>query len=235
MRKIQGINEIDLLNAFAPIYNVNGINNFTEGTGKSQSFFFFTDNKEFVIKTVKESEYKLTIKKGLLKHYHRHIYLNNGTLLSRFFGLFSVRIGHMERIHFIVMNNLIGNDLANVEQIYDLKGSLHNRRVRGKVREEDIKNTTVLKDQDFLEDCKNLPKFDKEVERQLKNLIVLDAGFLEKNRLMDYSLLLIKVNQGMNTLVSADSFIGKPLVYSFLNRDTKDPQVTVLSDERPES
>jgi hypothetical protein len=57
-RKLK-ISEDFLFNSFAPLHNIQAIHNFFTGSGKSSSFFFFSDNKAFVLKTLKESERKL--------------------------------------------------------------------------------------------------------------------------------------------------------------------------------
>ena len=45
-----------LFESFVPIHNIQSIHNFFTGSGKSSSFFFFSDNKQFVLKTLKDSE-----------------------------------------------------------------------------------------------------------------------------------------------------------------------------------
>lgn len=49
---------------------------FQEGSGKSASFFFFTANKKFVIKTLKQEELDLLAKKGVLEKYYNHLSKN---------------------------------------------------------------------------------------------------------------------------------------------------------------
>lgn len=68
-----GVNEDLLFTSFAPIHNIQAIHNFFTGSGKSQSFFFFSDNKTFVLKTLKESEKKLLLDNGVLESYFTHI------------------------------------------------------------------------------------------------------------------------------------------------------------------
>lgn len=59
IRRKFNVSETMLFNSFAPIHNITAIHNFFTGSGKSQSFFFFSDNKAFVLKTMRESEKKL--------------------------------------------------------------------------------------------------------------------------------------------------------------------------------
>jgi Phosphatidylinositol-4-phosphate 5-Kinase len=47
---------------------------FQEGSGKSASFFFFTENRQFVIKTLKDEELELLARKGVLEKYYNHIH-----------------------------------------------------------------------------------------------------------------------------------------------------------------
>lgn len=49
----------ELFESFAPINNKQAINNFFTGAGKSNSFFLFTDDKRFVLKTLKVTEFEL--------------------------------------------------------------------------------------------------------------------------------------------------------------------------------
>ena len=58
----------------------------------------------------------------------------------------------MEKVTFVIMDNLIGQDFMNIKRIYDLKGSTLGRRT--KLTEKEKKEETglkVLKDLDFLE------------------------------------------------------------------------------------
>ncbi len=118
-----------LFESFAPIHNFQAIHNFFTGSGKSSSFFFFTDNKTFVLKTLKDSEKKLLLEQGVLENYYNYIMNTDQTLLSEFYGVFSIRVANMAEITCFIMDNLLGKDFFNIERIYDLKGSTHNRIV----------------------------------------------------------------------------------------------------------
>jgi 1-phosphatidylinositol-4-phosphate 5-kinase len=83
---------------------------FQEGLGKSASFFFFTENSQFVIKTLKDEELELLAKKGLLEKYCSYIDKNPQSLLARFYGIFTVKIKYMKPINIIIMDNLMGKD-----------------------------------------------------------------------------------------------------------------------------
>ena len=82
---------------------------FQEGSGKSASFFFFTQDKRFVIKTLKDEELELMARKGLLEKYYNHIHKNPKSLLARFYGIYTVKIKYMKPINLIIMDNLMGD------------------------------------------------------------------------------------------------------------------------------
>jgi len=118
---------------------------FQIGSGKSDSFFFNTANNQFIIKTLKEDECKLLVRKGILEKYYQHIKRNPRSLLARFYGIYTVKIKFMKPISVVIMDNLMGQHIEDVISIYDLKGSTHKRRTVN------IKNNrTVKKDLNFL-------------------------------------------------------------------------------------
>lgn len=88
--------------------------------GKSGSFFYFSRDYRFIIKTIHHSEHKFLRK--ILKDYHTHIKSNPHTLLSRFYGLHRVKLPRGRKIHFLIMNNLFPPH-RDVHETYDLKVS----------------------------------------------------------------------------------------------------------------
>lgn len=144
--------EDHLFQSFIPIHNVQAIYNFFTGTGKSSSFFFFSDNKSYVLKTLKESEKKLLLENGILENYYNYVMSNKDTLLSKYFGVYQIKIPNMQDITCFIMDNLLGADYINIERIYDLKGSTFGRKVE--LTENEIKEGSgfkVLKDLNFME------------------------------------------------------------------------------------
>jgi len=120
---------------------------FQIGSGKSDSFFFYTANNQFIIKTLKDDELNLLVKKGILEKYSSHLKKNPRSLLSRFYGIYTVKIKFMKPISVVVMDNLMGDFIEEVTSIYDLKGSMH-RRYTKKIKS----NRTVRKDLNLLMD-----------------------------------------------------------------------------------
>lgn len=59
-----------------------------EGAGASGSFFFFSYDQKFLIKTLTESEVKILDK--LIHPYIDHLVKNPDSLLARIYGLFTI-------------------------------------------------------------------------------------------------------------------------------------------------
>merc|ERR1719419_542378 len=137
---------------------------------KSGSFFFFTHNTRYMVKTITKSESKLLRK--ILQDYYSYICKHPHSLLTKFFGMHRVKPHKRKATRFIITGSVFWTDLE-LDKIYDLKGSTHGRRAS--------KKDFVKKDQDFLNDGDVL----KLVKEQLR----LDTDFLRKLHIMDYSLL----------------------------------------------
>lgn len=86
--------------------------------GKSGSFFYFSRDYRFIIKTISHTEHKFLRK--ILKDYHKHVLENPHTLISRFYGLHRVKLPHGRKIHFVIMNNLFPPH-RDIHETYDLK------------------------------------------------------------------------------------------------------------------
>jgi len=121
--------------------------NFQEGSGKSASFFFFTENKQFVIKTLKDEELDLLARKGLLEKYYNFLKSNPESMLARFYGIFTIKIKFMKPINVIIMDNIMGKHSDDIVRVFDLKGSTFQRIHPGP-----FKNTTTRKDLNFKEE-----------------------------------------------------------------------------------
>lgn len=152
--------------------------------GKSGSFFYFSRDYRFIIKTIHRSEHKFLRK--ILRQYHDHVKSNPHTLISRFYGLHRVKLPRGRKIHFVIMNNLMPPH-RDVHETYDLKGSTVSREYP-----EDkaaLNPRATLKDLNWLHRGKVLelgPDKRALLFEQLKN----DTAFLQKLGIMDYSLLL---------------------------------------------
>ncbi|KEP46380.1 phosphatidylinositol-4-phosphate 5-kinase [Rhizoctonia solani 123E] len=119
--------------------------------GKSGSFFYYSRDYRFIIKTIHHAEHKFLRK--ILPKYYAHIASNPHTLLLRFYGLHRVKLPHGRKIHFVVMNNLFPAHL-DIHETYDLKGSTVGRGYNeAKARENP---RAVLKDVNWIHRHKQL-------------------------------------------------------------------------------
>lgn len=156
--------------------------------GKSGSFFYFSRDFRFIIKTIHHSEHKMLRK--ILKDYYNHVQNNPNTLISQFYGLHRVKLPFGRKIHFVVMNNLFPPH-RDIHRTFDLKGSTLGRRFThpkpGSVSSG--KRQIVYKDEDFLEQNESIQLGPKKREQFLKQLEI-DVELLKRLHIMDYSLLI---------------------------------------------
>mmetsp|Transcript_71793 Transcript_71793/g.215811 ORF Transcript_71793/g.215811 Transcript_71793/m.215811 type:complete len:739 (+) Transcript_71793:414-2630(+) len=146
--------------------------------GKGGGFFFWSLDRRFMVKTLEPSEYAGL--KSLLPRYYRHLWSRPGSLLSRYYGAYSITIhGHTK--HFVVMESVFHSAPGGkVHEIYDLKGSWIDRHSNlpdasmGTYKDLDLKKPFQLPHANaaaLLEDLSH------------------DSELLETSGLMDYSLL----------------------------------------------
>lgn len=148
--------------------------------GKSGSFFYFSHDYRFIIKTIRPGEHKLFLR--FLQAYYEHVQANPQTLLSQFYGLHRVKLPGRRKIHFVIMNNLFPPH-RDVHEVYDLKGSTVSREQLS------AKPTAVLKDMNWLKRGRAIelgPAKRALFEQQLRR----DVALLQRLRIMDYSLLI---------------------------------------------
>ncbi|CCU97814.1 unnamed protein product [Malassezia sympodialis ATCC 42132] len=148
--------------------------------GKSGSFFYFSHDYRFIIKTIRHGEHKLFLR--FLQAYYEHVQANPQTLLSQFYGLHRVKLPGRRKIHFVIMNNLFPPH-RDVHEVYDLKGSTVSRE------QTSAKPSAVLKDINWLKRGRTIelgPTKRALFEQQLRR----DVALLQRLRIMDYSLLI---------------------------------------------
>ena len=148
--------------------------------GKSGSFFYFSHDYRFIIKTIRSEEHRLFMR--FLPAYYEHVRGNPHTLLSQFYGLHRVKLPGRRKIHFVIMNNLFPSH-RDVHEVYDLKGSTVSREQLS------AKPSAVLKDMNWLQRDRYVelgPQKRAQFERQLR----ADVSLLQRLQLMDYSLLI---------------------------------------------
>lgn len=151
--------------------------------GKSGSFFYFSRDYKYIIKTIHHAEHKFLRK--ILKDYYRHVTENPNTLLSQFYGLHRVKLPYGKKIHFVVMNNLFPPH-RDIHTTFDLKGSTFGRDYR----EEDLEKNprATLKDLNWLRRQRSL-ELGLQKKRLFLEQLQRDVVLLKRLQIMDYSLL----------------------------------------------
>mmetsp|Transcript_5679 Transcript_5679/g.13751 ORF Transcript_5679/g.13751 Transcript_5679/m.13751 type:complete len:961 (+) Transcript_5679:230-3112(+) len=177
LRRMFGVNEFDFL------LSVCGNANFIEfiSNAKSGQFFFYSSDGKYMIKTMTNDESKFL--RRILPHYFRHCTQNPNTLLTKFLGMYRVKLYHLRRnVKFVIMNSVYYTD-KSLQTFYDLKGSEIGRS--SKPGEE------VLKDNDLRD---KLPEeafsFPPELRTRIRDQVSSDCNFLRKMQIMDYSMLI---------------------------------------------
>ena len=88
-----------------PNYNREKIFKAGEGAGRSGSFFFFSHDNRFIIKTMSSSELKLLLK--ILPDYAKHLENNPYSLIARIFGVFTVKVESLAPVTIMLMENTL--------------------------------------------------------------------------------------------------------------------------------
>ncbi|EPS45371.1 hypothetical protein H072_547 [Dactylellina haptotyla CBS 200.50] len=151
--------------------------------GKSGSFFYFSRDYKYIIKTIHHAEHRYLRK--ILRDYYNHVTQYPDTLISQFFGLHRVKIPFGRKIHFVIMNNIFPPH-KDIHMTFDLKGSHIGREYKEDPQGENPK--AVLKDLNWEKRGMHLclgPRKHELFVQQAK----LDVALLQRLKIMDYSLL----------------------------------------------
>ncbi|KAL5337540.1 hypothetical protein BJX70DRAFT_230513 [Aspergillus crustosus] len=151
--------------------------------GKSGSFFYFSRDYKYIIKTIHHAEHKLLRK--ILPEYYKHVEQNPNTLISQFYGLHRVKMAYGRKIHFVVMNNLFPPH-RDIHSTFDLKGSMIGREVSEDYIRDHPRST--MKDLNWLRRNRQLECGPAKREFFLAQLR-RDVELLKRLKIMDYSLL----------------------------------------------
>lgn len=151
--------------------------------GKSGSFFYFSRDYKYIIKTIHHAEHKFLRK--ILRQYYDHVRANPNTLLSQFYGLHRVKIPYGRKIHFVVMNNLFPPH-RDIHRTFDLKGSTVGRDFKEEELEKNPRAT--LKDLNWLRRNLHL-EFGPTKKHIFVEQMKRDVALLQKLKIMDYSML----------------------------------------------
>lgn len=175
--------------SLSPEFNREQAFNAGEGQGKSGSFFFFSHDHRFIIKTMNDDEFKKF--NWMIEDYLDHMIDNSHSLIARIYGVYTVKKESMHGIHCMLMgnSNKLHDDGDHLKYIFDLKGSLINRHVMMRIKNH--KPSRVLKDINLLHIKWNeniIKMVDEDVYSIMQN-IEKDVELFRKHNIMDYSLL----------------------------------------------
>ncbi|KAG4098130.1 SAICAR synthase-like protein [Neocallimastix lanati (nom. inval.)] len=179
IRNICNIDQADYLMSLTGKYVLSELGS----PGKSGSFFYYSQDYRFIIKTVHHVEHKFLRK--ILKPYYEHIRDNPNTLICWIFGLHRVKLPHGKKIHFVVMQNILPPN-KDIHERFDLKGSIQGRIVNDEAIKKD--KSVVLKDLNWIKLRRRI-KLGPEKRKIFIDQIERDAQLLAKLNIMDYSLL----------------------------------------------
>eukprot|EP00026_Physarum_polycephalum_P003879 Phypoly_transcript_03895.p1 GENE.Phypoly_transcript_03895~~Phypoly_transcript_03895.p1 ORF type:complete len:624 (+),score=54.89 Phypoly_transcript_03895:95-1966(+) len=174
-RSLDGISSPDYLRSL-------NVQTFLEGAnlkvsdGKSGSFFCFSPDRKFIIKTVYPHE--ATFLNSIIGSLQKHFSAEKHTFIAKFYGFHGVQVPFGNIIHMVVMANVIDTNLK-IHEVFDLKGSWINRTRKGR-------KSRIGLDLDF--DRKI--KLSNQIKLAYLDQIARDAKFLASLGIMDYSLLL---------------------------------------------
>ncbi len=180
-REIRVANNIEsnmIKESLNPDKNIEKIKKAGESQGKSGSFFFFSHDSKFIIKTMNEGELK-TFKK-IFKDYETHLKNNPKSFLARIFGIFTVKLEDVDPIHLLLMENTmqyVSGDKISVNSTYDLKGSLVGRINK----DTEASNTDILKDWNiiFKRKSHDILNFSSELRKSILEQMKKDSEFLK--------------------------------------------------------
>ncbi|KAJ2081605.1 Phosphatidylinositol-4-phosphate 5-kinase [Coemansia sp. RSA 988] len=151
-------------------------------SGKSGSFFYYSQDYRFIIKTVHHTEHKFM--RQILPQYYEFVRKNPHTLLSRIYGLHRIKLPHGRKVHFIVMSNILPPN-KDIHAQFDLKGSMQGRELSAELAS---KPRACMKDRNWAKMQQRLhlgPTRRREFVKQL----IEDVSLLIRLNIMDYSLL----------------------------------------------
>ena len=143
IRKMDDISDAMIQKSLNPEVNRQQVFKAKESAGKSGSFFFFSYDKQFLIKTMNDNEMDVFVK--ALPEYFTHLMQNPDSLLARIYGIFTVVMEDLTPVHILLMSNAAQTG-KEIMHVFDLKGSIINREVKSS----QITPSSTLKDVNLL-------------------------------------------------------------------------------------
>ena len=192
LRKNDNIDDNIMIKAFSPSKNKKAINKMSESKGKSGSFFFYSHDRKFIIKTIIEEERETLL--NIINTYYNYVKEHKETLITKIYGVYTVVIKNASSVNIILMQNLFGCSPIHIQRMFDLKGSTIGRKTKDV---QNWKKDQVLKDLDYewlTKIERKLINFKEDDIKEIKNNLTKDINFYKNLGLMDYSLLFIIID-----------------------------------------
>ncbi|WOL09308.1 phosphatidylinositol 4-phosphate 5-kinase 10-like [Canna indica] len=168
-RKLQEFQELDIDDYMVSICGPETLKLLTKK--KSVSSIPLPHDDRFILKTITKSQMKVFLE--ILPKYYVHVRKNKNTLLTKFFGLHSVKPQGGQKVRFLVCGNILRSDLC-IHKHYVLRVPPHGHHFSKRVQE-DLNLAFHL----------HAP-----LQRKLMMQLNKDCKFLEKVGIVHYSLLL---------------------------------------------
>lgn len=93
--------------------------------GRGGSFFYFTTDKRFIIKSLSKDEKDVLLRENFLKSYYENL---EKSLLARIYGVYKIKTGDKNPFSFMLLGNIASPEFE-VISIFDIKGSKVGRKV----------------------------------------------------------------------------------------------------------
>ena len=148
LRDREHLSAEDINKSLDPNFNRSAVFQTGLGSGASGSFFFFSHDKNFVVKTMTSTEKNLFVNK-VGKKYFEYLEKYPFSCLARIYGIYSVKMEGIQEVHIMLMANTLRfehND--QVRFIFDLKGSYVNRNIKvkpGRYHTKTLKDNNIRK------------------------------------------------------------------------------------------
>lgn len=125
IKEMDKVSADDILYSLNPELNRQQVFKAKESAGKSGSFFFFSFDRRFLIKTMNNAELKVF--RNCLPEYVMFLRENPDSMIARIYGVFTVQMEDITPVHLLFMHKMEAG--KNIKNVFDLKGSIINRIV----------------------------------------------------------------------------------------------------------
>ncbi|KAM0677993.1 hypothetical protein BDAP_000133 [Binucleata daphniae] len=142
-----------------------------------KSLIFYTANFRFVVKTIRKREKDVLV--SILDNYVKYV-KKGDTILSKIYGCYRIK-STFYGVFYVIVMDCVFNSPNMMHEIYDLKGSMHGRYAQNL-------SYVTLKDCDWK--TRNKKLYLNDDAKKMYSMMERDVEFLERNNILDYSLVL---------------------------------------------